>query len=771
MEVLIIIVFISLFITFALSRTNQSKDSDTILRNGNEEYEIELEEAGDEDEDREYNESTEIKIPAFTFTVSSSIDEVADKQNDYKWYSKDEAITINGYKIDGGFIYVGSWLVLENNFYYYINSEASLVNPKLEIAEYTPSLREPDIGYYPSYNSISPVARAIYLNWLANGKVHPSIPIGYVFLYYYGLERRLLVDLLDSDPDNEYVNIIDEIKRLLEIYGYNASFFSYATKLVAFISLYKGGDDFNIPENYESQNWGEIPLHFKFSLLGYAKSGIPLPADTALEWLRLSDPFSFRTPSDRCKNEHEELFLIKYRKRYGEGIVLKQKKAKIRISYQAASPSIQRHFQKSTDFCDITRQTKYCEKFKVISREAEDELDAYSRYLGRKPDAVNSIQALLLLPKALINNSNNKHLKEIKNNISNIYGDKDYLRIEVKKLLSLLKLPNIEKITKPDAINIIQFLSKINYGIEPDLRFGSPILQLGGNALLFRINENSPSSPTKEYLATATLITFSSALSNADGSFSIDEEEYIIQQITNSLKLDEIELTRLNAYLKWAFENAKDIKGMTKRIQALGDIQKNRLLNFLLNLAIADGYISPDEIKILKKVYNIIGIEEERLYSDIHQLQTKTSDLTTIIKSHDESEKYLIPSESKNLETVSLNEEVIRKTLDDTERVQEILSNVFEEENSNTSNSQEEIKYDEIVPGLDYYHTELLIRISNKDKWTKSEFEDVCSEIGIMPDGAIENINEAFYNSMEEDFIIENEQLELNLELYKEITA
>lgn len=45
------------------------------------------------------------------------------------------------------------------------------------------------LGYYPSYEALDPRQRTAYLNWLIDITV--PIDIGYVFIFYYGLERHL----------------------------------------------------------------------------------------------------------------------------------------------------------------------------------------------------------------------------------------------------------------------------------------------------------------------------------------------------------------------------------------------------------------------------------------------------------------------------------------------------------------------------------------------------------------------------------------------------
>lgn len=46
------------------------------------------------------------------------------------------------------------------------------------------------LDYYPSYQNLTPEQRAAYLNWLSD--ITAPIDIGYVFIFYYGLERHLL---------------------------------------------------------------------------------------------------------------------------------------------------------------------------------------------------------------------------------------------------------------------------------------------------------------------------------------------------------------------------------------------------------------------------------------------------------------------------------------------------------------------------------------------------------------------------------------------------
>jgi hypothetical protein len=78
--------------------------------------------------------------------------------------------------------------------------EPSLIDLRLPVSRTSPST-SPPLGYWPSYARLTPEARRCYLEWLAMGRRNPSIDIGYVFIFFYGLERRLLVDMADGGSE------------------------------------------------------------------------------------------------------------------------------------------------------------------------------------------------------------------------------------------------------------------------------------------------------------------------------------------------------------------------------------------------------------------------------------------------------------------------------------------------------------------------------------------------------------------------------------------
>lgn len=108
------------------------------------------------------------------------------------------------------------------------DDEASCIDLSLPIGKPTVEPRG-SLGYYPQQASISPDQRANHIRWLAGGRTATLDDIGYAFLYFYGLERRLLVEQQDLSP------IVKEVVRLLETYTFSGSFDGYLSRFLSYI--------------------------------------------------------------------------------------------------------------------------------------------------------------------------------------------------------------------------------------------------------------------------------------------------------------------------------------------------------------------------------------------------------------------------------------------------------------------------------------------------------------------------------------------------------
>lgn len=185
-----------------------------------------------------------------------------------RWVLPGEMITVAGVAISGGHIYVGQRMKpsgQESGGYYDDGSEASLIDDTCKIKPTSYLYEDSSLGYWPSFSSLSPEARGAYVSWLASDRSDPSCPIGYVFIYLYGTERKALVDSTDPKfPDAEFRNLFNEVARLRSIFIENRSFRGYSTQLLEAMSILR--PNMGLATELDSNSGFSNSMQFKLAL-------------------------------------------------------------------------------------------------------------------------------------------------------------------------------------------------------------------------------------------------------------------------------------------------------------------------------------------------------------------------------------------------------------------------------------------------------------------------------------------------------------------------
>jgi TerB N-terminal domain len=111
----------------------------------------------------------------------------------------------------------------------------------------------PPMPYWPSYAGMSPEQRFKYLTWLYD--VTNPTDMGYVFVYYYGLERQLLF--------GNFEKAFEEIIKLRNFHT-NKSFLTYSETALIFASFYKNRLDLLLKNSEKTliHRFSNIQLEF-----------------------------------------------------------------------------------------------------------------------------------------------------------------------------------------------------------------------------------------------------------------------------------------------------------------------------------------------------------------------------------------------------------------------------------------------------------------------------------------------------------------------------
>jgi hypothetical protein len=176
------------------------------------------------------------------------------------------------------------------------------------------------------------------LDWLAGGRVEPNVSSRYVELFLAGLERRALIDSERSANARAEVDVITaEVERMINRYGDRSDVAHRGDSLLQFLRLpLLEREPTAIDPPQASHSW-ELPLELRIGLAGFAKTGQPLPVEWALSWLRCSPEAYLRTPAERCRDEFDGLFRLRYVEQYSQGLKLKPPKARITVEHRPST--------------------------------------------------------------------------------------------------------------------------------------------------------------------------------------------------------------------------------------------------------------------------------------------------------------------------------------------------------------------------------------------------------------------------------------------------
>lgn len=705
-----------------------------------------------------------------TSLFDSSTQQSKSASPDGLWVPCGRTIQHSGYSIPGGLVYFGTGLKAIQRW----SEEPSLIDPGLPVSRTNPDHEGKTMNYWPSYSQMNPSSRAAFLEWLSSGKKNPKAYIGYVFIYFYGLERRALADAKDSSTAKKDIPaIITEVKRLLSIYGGNGSFHGYASKFLEVLQVHQTTEPLYRALPQLDVSSYEVPLTLKVALGQMATDGVPLSAEWAFAWAENDPSMPRRMPVQRCPNEFRELFKLRYSEKFAEGLRLKPNKARIKATYRPASASFGGYVDiPMPDLPDLTEISGPSSKISDIVTICTDELEGYSRYLGRNPEGRDSIEAASYLPQALLKKHSGQEFQRLRGWLDSQAVSNAHLCLSLSSLLQ--HIPSLKQDTfgKKEATAIANLIGKMGFGIEPDPRFGSFVPKPGQDVVLFRVGDNAPSSASAEYSAATVVLHLASAVASADGSVDTSEERHLEEHLEAWLHLAPDEKTRLRAHTQWLLSSFPGMNGLKKRIELLKQDQRESLGRFLVGVAQSDGYIDPTEMKILTKIYQMLGLDTQSLYSHAHAAAVEPVTVQTV--DFVKAQGYAIPvPPPKAAEGVSLDMGSIKAKLAETVAVSAILNNIFtdQEPESSSEVAAEPAPSEVAIAGLDSDSYSFMRVLASKLVWARGELEKLAAEHNLMLDGTLDSINDASFDHFGGPFFEGEDPIEINSDFAKEMPA
>lgn len=623
--------------------------------------------------------------------------------------------------------------------------DASLLDTTLPVAPLG-SVVEERLPYWPNYYDCSPSQRSAYVSWLLGGRTDPQMELGYVFIYFYGLERRVLIDQMDHLP------VVEEVIRLLPIYDHSNSFRNYATKFL-WLSLYLASKQQQIPSDLLNRamqvthRWEDDTIRHYLAIQIETDKALPV------EFAFVVAKHDARTTSSVIVRRHGdkfcELFKEKFELVFKVGFKLRSSKNPKRLRYFPASgtPHIYDELEsKLPQQPDVLRITS---QFKPLVRmwdECIDELKAYNRE-HRKSDGEMTAEAYESLPESL-REDDHPELDDWLALWERYANDDGWSVVPVSEIATLKSIDPRATLTKTQCNKILTSADAIGIGVEPDARLTGKSYKWDQPVCFFFLESTEPDD-TSAYNAASALLRLGLNIAEADGHIDQVELDHIAMHLEGQFNLSESQSIRLKQleYLLINYEGVDNSIGkfLSKRLTT---DQCRMIGEFLVGVAAADEVIEPSEIKALKKAWRSLGIDESGLDTLLEQYATEIP-----VGGNQPAQ----PASTKSAETeFHLDMQAVSRIMSETQQVATILQQAMSvDEDAEMEPEVDDSPQPPVAPPTALSRDErdltssLPVRfepffnaVIDREEWSAADLKSLASEHGVMLNGAVEAINE-----------------------------
>ena len=641
--------------------------------------------------------------------------------------------------------------------------DASLVDGSLPVASQVSAKCQP-LPYWPNYFDLSPKQRRTYLDWLIGGRCDPNVELGYVFIYFYGLERRLLVDQKD------FIIIAEEMIRLMPIYGASNSFRSYSARLM-WLSLFFGSLRDEIPASVlrkainATTRWTDELLSYLLAI--FVERGRRVPPELAMVIARNDRRSTNSVIACRHKDQFAKLFEAKFKEKFPDGFRLKSSSRPRSIAYHPASGTLLRDSrwqEKMPTMPDAMKVTSQFKPLVEIWEHCIEDLRAYSR-IHCKSDEKQTSEVYEALPLELRDGDHpefdtwlvlwEKH--------ANAEG---WPLVPIHELAALKGIAPRARLTKTQSQRIVRTASAMGIGFVPDFEITNRNYAWEEKVCLF-FEEPNARRDDKAYRPAAALLRLGMNIAAADGQIDQVEMDYINNHIGESFNLSDADSKRLEC-LTYLLSKCPDTDNSISKAlcRNLSQTQRKLVGEFLVGIAAADQVLHPGEVKALKKAYRVLEIPVRELDDLLSRFATQESPTDQEPFHLDMNAIAQIIGETREVSRL-LQEAMGDVELDSSSSNTEPMASVDlrdPEPLISTAEGQDDTLNSQFGDLPVRYHG-FLNAVLKQSTWEAGQLESIAREHGQMLGGAVEAINEWSYEIFEDWLIEEGPEYHIHNEI------
>lgn len=559
---------------------------------------------------------------------------------DARWVPYGQQADVAGHAIPCGLFYVGGYLGGVTG-----RPEPALVNPELPAVSDARVPSADDLGPVLAYHLLSPAARGAYLDWHAGGR-RTDVPAGLVSLFCFGLERRVLHDA-GHDPAvrDELPAIAAEVLRLRQRYGRDTPELSDALdRLLDLLNVLAAprrapaGGPGPGPASPASTG-GTAPMALRVALARFAASATPVPVEWAGVWARHHPLLAPRGAQVQCPDEFDRLFTLRYRDAFGPGLVPPGDMPGLRIRYRPANPELSTTLVCREDLPDVLAEPRSGRALGALIDGIAGALDPYRRMVVRFPQSRGSLAATTLLPADLLD-ADRGRFGALRVWTEARFDGRTLAVVDGVEFAAFWPTASPGRMARDEAVAFIEVLALLGVGVEPDVRFGAPVLGPGpvvlfrcgapvwqrpaGTSVRARGGAAEGDRPGPGFAAAAIIARCAAALVAGAGPVAPHGAAWVraldtVADLAAACRIPFTLRPRLAARLGWLLAAGVDVERLPRQVTRLVTAEREVAGSWLISVAaaVAPGF-PPAAVSALTRLYRILGLDLDLLFHRLH---------------------------------------------------------------------------------------------------------------------------------------------------------
>ena len=710
-----------------------------------------------------------------SFTVSVSMDTAkapatrpkhrSSRGFDIRWFGKDAELKVGGFVLKSPCVYASS---RDGNGYLWATDPSEVL---IQAPVRRARTEVGDMGYWPWYSRMDPEHRFEYLSWLASGRQTLPAREGHLFLYYYGIERRLLLDEADRAWGLQEVVRLRKLDEPRIGTKDGRSFRTYSTGLLWF-------EIARTPSLFDEKAFGQVmrlterwtPELLTAPLAWLSSKERPLPAAMARQ-IAATDPTAQRSVvTKRVSEEFTELFETRYREMFGgDGMTLRVSKRSAWHTYRPASGGLEEMRVQVPNPMGIRSQFK---RLPDIWNSCIADLRKLSRVSASLSADEMTLDAWEAMPDELRADVDHPLAAPVAEVLSRHAfiddGDRDDSERRAAAMVpagSFAELIGIErrpKLTATQSRKLATTLEYTGYGLVPDARL-TPIRYGWDDLVAVVPGLDDDDVDSSRYNAAACVLRLGLMIALADGEADEVELRMLTDHIDSVFDLSPEEHQRIAALRDLLLTTGSDIRPIARKIQEMLPAgARQKVGRLLVVIAAATNGIDRSERAALRNAFRALDLAPELLEETITEVSPEADEAEVSVKAPDLSDRddEALPAQ-KATPAFRLNHAAISTIMAETREVSVLLAEAMGAADAESAddarvpgatNDAAAAASSEpataMVPGPGGRYEPLFVALIDRDRWARDDADAVARSHGLMLDAGVETINDWAFDAL-----------------------